>query len=390
MITKLIPYLALPLITLGCVPAPPVQAIVGQEPAEFTTDVVKRQDLTGYSYFDGKLVIGESAQATAFSPYDRAVEAVMTGAGKYVERGDPIVKLNVPGSEAATTSARAGVSSAQADYSTQKGDSSDFVRQAQRDLAVAHAVEKAARDTVANGGQADIEGATKFRKEAEFVLRQAQIELGHTLQPAKDAVGRANATLRDANADAARGIVRAPITGTVVTFEAQPGMMAKSKQTLATIVNFEVARVQGLVPPELKDLVAKNSQVIISMSGASSNPLDGSVIDVTVVPPNNGQEGPGYLAEIKFLKPRSIAQPSVSVKRIGVKTSMVKNALVIPVGAVNTNGDKTTVSVQSGGKWIETAVVTGVSDGALVEIKSGVEVGAVVRVLLQPRDGQKN
>lgn len=385
---RLTPMIALALLAVGCT-APMMSGTDAQKDAtQYTTDVVKRQNLTGYSFFDGKLVIPRSAQATAFSPYATSVVSVMTGAGKYVTRGQPIVKLSIPGADEAATAAKAGVSTARADYSAQKGDSSDPVRQARQVLADARAAEKAARDTVAGGGQADVDGATQDRVAAEATLRLAQHDLRTTMQPDKDAIRQASASLKDARADAAKGIVRAPISGTVMSFPAEPGMDATSSQALATIVDFGAARVQGLVPAELKSLVARRSHVIVAMNGPSSIPLDGTVLEIRVIPPTAGQEGPGYLAVIRFLNPRSMAQTGASVMRIGVKTGTVSDALVVAVGAVATKDGKATVSVKDGERWIETPVVVGISDGARVEIKSGLKEGDVVRVSSAAHDAK--
>jgi biotin carboxyl carrier protein len=380
------PLIAVALFVSGCAGPLAVSGKGGQGSSQFTTDVVKRQNLTGYSFFDGKLVIPKSAQAGAFSPYSTSVVSVMSGTGKYVRRGQPIVKLTIPGADEAAAAAKAGVSSAQADYSTQKGDSSDPVREARQTLADAQVAEKAARDTVAGGGQADVDGATQDRVDAQAALRLAQHDLRTTLQPDKDAVRLASASLKDARADAAKGIVRAPITATVVSFQAEPGMTANSSQTLATIVNFGAARVQGLVPAELKDVVVKHSHVIVAMNGPSSEPLDGTVLDIRVMPPTEGQDGPGYLAVIQFLSPRSIGQGGFSVRRIGVKTGMVKDALVVPIGAIVTKDGKTSVSVKNGDNWVATQVEIGISDGARVEIKSGLTEGAVIRVATDAQD----
>lgn len=386
---KHFPFLVLTALLTGC-NSPPAAAPSGDSVPAVTNDVVKRQDLTGYSFFDGKLVIPDSAQASAFSPYDTPVVSIMTGTGKYVERGEPIVKLTIPGADAAAAAAKADAHMAQADYSAQKGESSAPVQAAKQALADAQAAEKAARDTVANGGQADVEAATQVRVDAEAALADALRDQRQALQPTKEVAAQAEAAAQQAKADAAKGIVRAPISGTVVAMEAQPGLMAKSKQRLAMIVNFEAARVQGLVPAELKDIVIKGSHVIIAMNGASSDPLDGTVVDVTVAPPAAGQTAPGYLAVIEFDKPRSIVLPAVSVKRIGVKTGTVKDALVVPAGAIRTKDGKSTVSVQSGTTWVETPVETGISDGALVEVKSGLTEGAVVRVVTPPQESPKN
>lgn len=170
---------------------------------------------------------------------------------------------------------------------------------------------------------------------------------------------------------------------------AKPGMMANANEPLATIVNFDKVRVQGLVPPELKDLVVKDSHVIIAMNGESSDPLDGIVLDVSVVPPSEGQKSPGYLTVIEFVNPERMVQPSYSVKRIGVKTGTVSNVLVVPVGAVVTKDGKSFISVKEGESWVEKPVEIGVTDGALVEIKSGINEGDQVRVTTPARTGQR-
>lgn len=385
MTAKLIPWLALVLVLSGCQPAPIDAESGAKTTQEFTTDVVKRQDLTGYSFFDGKMVIPASAQATAFSPYDTPVLSVSTSVGKHVDRGEAIVKLTIPGADAATSAAKANVNSAKENYSNQKGDNSAPVREAERILSDARATEKAARDTIANGGDADLESATQARVAAEAGLTQAQRDLRRTLESDKMAVDQASTSLQDAKADAAKGIVRAPISGTIVTLDAKPGLDATAQQPLATIVNFEAVRVQGLVPAELKDFVTKNARVIIAMTGASSDPLDGIVLDVNVAPPSEGQEGAGYLALIQFLNPRSIAQPSIAVKRIGVKTGTVENVLVVPANAIFMKDGKSFVNVKSGSGWVETNVEVGVTDGALVEIKSGLSEGATIRVNPAPQ-----
>ncbi|MEQ1934577.1 MAG: HlyD family efflux transporter periplasmic adaptor subunit, partial [Fimbriimonadaceae bacterium] len=194
------------------------------------------------------------------------------------------------------------------------------------------------------------------------------------------AVIAASFNLAEAKADAAKGIVRSPISGTVVSLQAKPGMGAVSNQQLASIVNFEKVRVQAIVPAEFKDLVTKGTRVIVAMRGANSNPLDGIVLDVGIAPPVEGQTSPGYLAVIQFTDLSQMIQPSVLVKRIGVKAGTVKNAFVVPVGALFTKDGKRMVSVKNGEAWVETEVQTGISDGALTEIKSGLSEGAVVRV----------
>ncbi len=240
--------IGLVVVAIGCNPT-----------ATTTTAVAKRQDLTGYSYFNGTLVIPSAAQATAYSPYDTPVVSVMTSTGKYVERGDPIVKLTIPGADQATTQARADSTVANAALSDQKNLVSGPVKTAQQALKDAQDAEKTAQATVAAGGTADVEAATQTRIDAEAALRQAQQQMQQNLEPAKQNAAKSAAELQADKADAAQGLVRAPISGTITSLNAQPGMEAKSKQALATVTNSGAARVQATIPPELKSVVVKDS-----------------------------------------------------------------------------------------------------------------------------------
>lgn len=364
----------------GCQPVATTADATAHSDSQFTTEIVKQQDLTGLSFFDGKLIVPESAKATAFSPYDAPVVDVLTGVGKTVKRGETIVKMTIPGADSAAASAKANVSATQAEYSTKRSDASAPVRDAEQSLADARAAEKAAKDSAANGGQADVGAATQARIDAESRLQQARLDLRQSLQPDKLAVDQAATTLREAKMDAAKGIVRAPISGTIMTLDAKPGLMATAKLTLATIINFNAVRVQGVVPPDLKTKVVKRSHVIVTMTGPSADPIDGTVVDVDVLAPGAGQKSPGYVAVIQLLNPTGMAQPNLSVKRIGVETGKAKNVIVVASSAISTVGGKSTVNVQNGDKWVETPVELGLTDGVLTEIKSGLTKGQVVRV----------
>ncbi len=387
--TQQIPWIALALFVSGCSTPIITAENASQGAGEFTTDTVKRQDIVGYSFFDGKLFIPESAQATVYSPYDTPVLAVMTGAGQHVGRGEAIIKLTIPGADTAESSARASSNSAKATYSAEKGDNAAPVREAKRVLAEAQVAEKAARRSIANGGEADMEAAIADRIGAEAALKVAQREYRQSLQPSRDSMDQAAVSLQDAQADASKGTVRSPIAGTVVMLTAQEGMMATARQALATIVDFDAVRVQGLVPAELQALVVKGSSVIVAMNGANSDPLDGTVTDVSVAPPTEGQKGAGYLAVIRFLKPRAMLLPSLSVKRVGVKSGSASGVLVVPVGAVSTVRGKSTVSVKNGDIWVTTPVEVGLTDGARVEIKSGLTEGSIVRVHPPQQDPER-
>ncbi|HTQ11249.1 MAG TPA: HlyD family efflux transporter periplasmic adaptor subunit [Fimbriimonadaceae bacterium] len=358
----------------------------GSSPTETTTSTVKRQNIVGYVFFNGKLVIPPAAQATAYSPYDTPIVSVLTSVGKHVERGDTIVKLSIPGADSATTAAKESTSAAAQNYAAAKSAASAPVKQAEQALEQAKANEKAAEDTVAAGGTADVEGATQAREAAEAALQQAQQQMNQSVEPSKESLNESAAELAAVRADARKGLVRAPISGMVVSLNASPGTDASAGKPLATIVNYRAVQIQAIVPPELKSVVTPDAKVIVAFAGPNWAPVNGRVEKVTVMPPSAGQASPGYLAVIRIEDPDSITQPSLSIERVGVRTGYVENAIAVPVGAVTTQNGQTTVAVQQGDKWVSTPVQTGISDGAVVEIKSGLTEGQTVRVVNQPLD----
>ena len=382
-----LPFVGLAVVLAGCSPTSsdgPSNGPSSVSSSTPTTAVAKRQDLTGYKFFDGTLVIPSIAQATAFSPYDTPVLSVATSIGKYVDRGDPIVKLTIPGADQAASQAKANSTLANDSLSDQKNLDSGPVKAAQQALKNAQDAEKTAQDAAASGGTSDVAAATQTRIDAESALRAAQQQLQQNLEPAKQNAAASAAQLQQAKLDAAQGVVRAPISGTIVTLSAQPGMDAKSGKELATIVNFNAVRVQAVIPPELKAVIVRGSRVIVSMAGPSSEPMDGRVLSVKVAPPSAGDQSQGYLAEIEFTNPRSMVQPSTTVRRVGIKTGVGKNVLVVPVAAVVSQGGTSTIKVQKGSEWVSKTVETGLSDGNLIEIKSGLSEGDVVQVAANP------
>ncbi len=346
-----------------------------------TTAEVIRKDLVGYVYFDGKVVVPNGAQATVLSPYDLAISEVLTSVGKRVNRGETIVKLSIPSADVAVAQAQANVQSAQSAYSAAQSANSTPVREAQRLLDEARAAERAARADVQSGGSADVVGATEARMAAEAAVAAARREAAAMAGPERQALDAANEYLKDARAGARMANVRSPISGTITSLEAKVGEPTKSKQVLANIVDLDAIRVQGVVPPEHADLVKKGTKVLIALDGENSDPFEGEVREVSVLPPSEGQKSSGYLAVIDFNNNKGVVQVGSIIKRLGVRSGKVEAALVVPIGAVTKDEDgKSVVYVQKGSDWTPVLVETGISDGALIEIKSGLSEGDKVRV----------
>ena len=158
-------------------------------------------------------------------------------------------------------------------------------------------------------------------------------------------------------------------------------MQASPKQALATIVDLRALRIHGVVPPEHKDLVQKGTKVLIALDALDTDPFEGEVTEVSILPPSEGQKSAGYLAVVDFSNTKGNVLPDTVIKRLGVRTGKAEDVLVVPVAAVTKNSDgKTVVNVQKDGNWVPTIVEIGISDGALIEIKSGLNEKDVVQV----------
>jgi len=344
-----------------------------------STATASRKNLVGYTFFSGNLVMPPTAIANVFSPYDTSVDSVPAGVGKHVGRGETLVKLEIPGASAATAEVKQQLRDERAQAISDRGDNSGPVQQAREVLKQAQQAQKQAQDTVNSGGQADVDGAAQGVQQAQADLDQAKQKLGQTLAPDQQQVQLTADQLAEVRAEARKGFVRSPLSGTVVSVIAKPGMDAHADQTLATVIDYDRVKVDAQIPAAQRDSVSRGTRVNVMLAG-TAEPIVGRVERVTVIPPEGGKPSPGYQAEISFLDPEKIAPPIAGVKGVGVKGQEVQHALVIPAAAVFRQNGASVVYVQQGTKWVATPVQTGVTDGALVEIKSGISDGAVVKV----------
>lgn len=343
---------------------------------------VSRKDLVGYIYFDGKVFTPPGSHGIAYAPYSLTVSEVYTSVGKRVSKGSTMAKLAIPSAEANVAAAEANLKATRAAYAASRSTYDAPVIEARKALQEARETERLARAAAASGASTDLQSAIDARVAAEENLRIAEAEVGTSTLSERQAVAIASEYLAEARAGASEARVRAPISGTVTTFDPKPGMPVKAMQPLATVVDLHRLQIQGIVPPEHADAVKVGTTVLISLEGPNSDPFEGRVTDVSVLPPSKGQQSPGYLAVIKFDNSRGIVQSGAKIKRLGVRTGKVENALVVPVGALSKDENgKTIVFVQKSGNWVATPVEVGISDGALAEIKSGVTEGDIVRVV---------
>lgn len=369
--------LALAIATVGIWGCDKVSLPTEKKP---TNAVVARQDIIGYAFFDGKVVTPPGAVATVASPYDVAISEVLVTQGRWVGRGATIIRMSLPNVQGAVDQAELNLQSAKSTYASAKAQYEAPVRQAERALDEARAAERKARADIQSGLPADLESARQAREMAEDAFQSAIATRNSQLSAERQAVEISQEMLEDARKGAAIANIRAPISGTVTSLEAKPGLVVKSRQVLATIVDLGSIEIQAVVPPELKEKVVRGSTVLITMEGQNAEPFEGTVTDIDVLAPSEGQKGQGYLAVIDFNNEKGWVLPNMEVKRLGVKTGDAKDVLVVHYDAVDMEDGKAFVQVQRGAEWVKTPVETGLTDGVMIEIRSGLKEGETVKV----------
>lgn len=342
---------------------------------------VDRQDLTGYVFFDGKMIVPPGTSVTVNSPYDLPVSEVLVTVGKRVSRGETLMKLSMPDMQAALTQAQTNQRTAKLAFDSARAQVNEPVRLAQAALDLARSQEKAARLATQNGESADLEGATLARQAAEEALRLAIADRDAKLLSEKEAMIAADEYLKEVRSGAKLSLIRAPISGWVTMLNAKVGDTAKSGKPMATVSNLRALKIQAMIPAEHSDLVKKGSEMMITIDGLEGDPIKGTVQQINVAAPDDGQKSTGYAAIIDFPNQDGTVRPESVIKRLGVPTGTVKDVLTVPTGAVGKGKDsKPIVKVQKGSEWVETPVELGVSDGAVVEIKSGLNEGDTILV----------
>jgi len=365
----------------GCAQPTETSSYPPKETLPATVAEVSRKDLVGYAFFDGKVFAPPGISSDVLAPYDLPVEKVYVAVGQRVNKGTPLMKLTMPGASESMTIAQTNQSSAKAAYDAAVASQSERVRTAEAALKAAREAEATAKRDAMGGTTSDLDAATQARVDAETELSAARAERDSNTWGERQALAAANEYLGDVRSGSNQGIIRAPISGTVVRLEAKTGMNAAARQLLATVVNLDKIQIQGTVRPDMAKEVQKGSKILIALDGANSDPFEGEVSDISVLPPAEGQASSGYLAVIAFDNRKGVVQPGSKIKRLGLRTGEVDNALVVPAGAITKNEAGQMVAfVKEGSGWVEHVIETGITDGAVVEVKSGVKEGDAVRV----------
>jgi HlyD family secretion protein len=358
---------------------------------------VVRRDIVGLEFLNGEIVTPPSARADVFTAYKAPVEKVDASIGARVSRGDILVELSFPSVEAAVQQAQAGVKAAETAYANARLQYDRAVTSAQKQLDAARAAEKAGTGNASPSSEPEGTGQettpptdagqpSANRQEAEQTLQQAQQNRDIGLASYRQQLDSARETYQQAMSGAKAAFLRAPISGTVLALNAQPGQPVPNdgKTPVATIVDLDALQVQATMTPEQTGYIRTRMPVLLAFADIPNRQFEGRVSRIT------SQIASGvaglikeqrYVAIIEFRNADDAVRPGMK-PNVAVKTGEAKNALAVPNEALETDASgRPIVRMLSNGQWLPIAVQPGLSDGRYTEIKSGLQQGEIVQVI---------
>jgi RND family efflux transporter MFP subunit len=370
-------------------------AFMRTRPASAT---VTRRNLVAAVPLKGDVVAPPTERADVYSPFKAPVAKVYTSIGANVNRGDVLAELSVPNAQEAYAQARAQVQAAETAYANAARQYDAPVTAARQQLRAAGEAERAARATPSvavqtqEGGTTvvtpttpvtDLQALTDARVQAEQAVASAEAAKTAALASYKVQLDAARAYFEEAKSGRKLGMIRSPISGTVLALNAQAGQMAGEdrKTPVAIVVDLDELEIQGEIPAETASVVKAGMPVSVTVAEVPNVQFEGRVHAITTKADGgllkNKTE---YFAVIHLKNPKGQAKPGMKAGA-AIELEELKDVLAVPNDAVRKDSSgRPVVKVMVNGKWDPRVVEIGLSDGQYTEIKTGLNEGDVVQV----------
>jgi RND family efflux transporter MFP subunit len=355
---------------------------------------VEKRDISGQIPLAGEIIAPPSARADIAAPFRAPVEKVFVSVGKRVGKGDWLVQLSVPNAQAYIEQAHQNMLAAETAYANAKRSLDGPVAAARQNLVNAQAAESASRPSPVttvnlNGGTTTVIPSTggqptAARQAAEQALAQAEANRDAQLGTYKTQLDIAREAYQAAKSGDHPGMIKSPITGTVLALNAVPGQEVGKdpKIPVATVVDLSAVQAQTPLDNRQAGYVKPGMDVSLTFTEVPRKTFEGKVSKITsAVDEKLGGlvKESKYIALVDFKNTDGTAKPGMKAM-VALKTGDAKGALVVPSEAVDVQNGVPTIKVFRGGKWDVVSVQTGVSDGRYTQVKEGVKEGETVQV----------
>ncbi|MEO7453326.1 MAG: efflux RND transporter periplasmic adaptor subunit, partial [Fimbriimonadales bacterium] len=264
---------------------------------EPTSATAERRDVVGMETYDSELITPLTDQAAVMPTYRAPVEQVMATVGASVNKGDVLVQLSFPSADAAYQQAQANVKAAESNLEQARSQYDEVVDQWQKQVLQLRKA-RAAGEPVD-----DFELAS-----AERELADAQKVRNRAIAPYSEALVQAQQVMNDTKAGAKMASIRAPITGTVLEINAQPGQEvgADRDERIAFIVDLEALEVHVRIPSDAK--IEEGDKFFLKFKDIPNEDFEGTVSKVSTLAGEAGVRN----AVVQFQNSMGLVKPGMS------------------------------------------------------------------------------
>lgn len=231
-------------------------------------------------------------------------------------------------------------------------------------------------------------------EKSENALRNAKAEMN----TAKDALNIVREGVSLSNAQMSTTLIRSTIDGLILDVPVKVGnsvILSNSFNdgtTIATVADMNKLIFKGKIDETEVGRIIEGMPVVITVGAIQGLKLDARL---EYISPKGVESNGANQFEIKaaITVPKNTALRSGYGANASIVLDKVKKAISVPEAALEFTGDSTFVYVLTDSKpeqkFAKRSVVTGLSDGINIEIKSGLKVGEKVRGILKSDDDKK-
>lgn len=367
------------------------------------TALVARRDIVVTVPLNGEVVAPPNARAEIMAPYRAPVDRVLASVGDRVSQGDVLAELSFPSAQVAYEQARQELQAARQALQTARQQYDDGLTDARQRLEQARATERQARQAASAGSPATatppdatepdatspaapaepavtLAEATQARIEAEQAVLQAEADLKAALTPYQQRLEAAQAAFQAAQSGRKMAQIKSPISGTVLSLNAQPGQEIGADRNRPVAVVVDLGDLQVHAPADAAEsAVRPDVPVTFTLDKLEGQQFAGEVERVTSRPARPLQ-GDRHLAIIEFENKEGLAKPGMKAN-VQVIVSKAEDVLAVPSDAVDRDeSGRPTVQVLRNGRWQTVVVQPGLSDGQYTAIRSGLEENETIKV----------
>ncbi len=238
------------------------------------------------------------------------VEAVLAQNGDYVQKGEPLLRLQDDRYRERVRQAEAALQIAKADANSARANLKELQSQLKRTKRLAE---------------------QNFQSQQQLESLQAQVQQAEAqVQQAEGQVNQAQATLDERQADLRGTVVRAPISGQVGNRNVQEGQRVSPNTQLYTMGNLDTVRINVAVTDRMLGRIQPGQTARITAPSLSDTTI---TAEVSRISPFISNQSYSAEAEIEVPNPGGLLKAGMFVK-VDVAYAQSQQATIVPLSAL--------------------------------------------------------